>query len=283
MGQGVRQGAGHPRPALMARGTAPRRRSCLREAVSPPSTSPRVESPATYSSRWRTSDGTKEPTYYTYDAHSNVQAVTDQSGDTKSTYGYTAYGSDDSSQDTGADKPGSTTNSPSDPYNAYRFNADRVDGSTGTYNMGFRTYDPGLNRFLSRDMYNGALSDMGLISDPLTGNRYAFGGGNPISNIELDGHGWLSDLGHTALDAAGMIPVVGAVADVANGAWYAAEGDYLDAGISFAGAIPVIGDAALGARMAVKGAKYAAEGAEALQGLKNADHLAEDAKAATHV
>jgi RHS repeat-associated protein len=228
------------------------------------------------------SDGTEEPTYYTYDAHSNVQAVTDANGDTKSTYGYTAYGSDDTSQDTGADKPGSTTNSPSDPYNAYRFNADRVDGSTGTYNMGFRTYDPGLNRFLSRDMYNGALGDMGLVSDPLTGNRYAFGGGNPISNIELDGHGWLSDLGHAALDVAGMVPVVGAVADVANGAWYAAEGDYLDAGISFAGAIPVVGDAALGARMAVKGAKYAAEGAEALQGLKNADHLVEDAKALEH-
>jgi len=79
-----------------------------------------------------------------------------------------------------------------------------------------------------------------------------------------------------------MIPVVGAVADVANGAWYAADGDYLDAGISFAGAIPVIGDAALGARMAVKGAKYAAEGAEALQGLKNAEHLGEDAKALVH-
>ncbi|MGW1157847.1 golvesin C-terminal-like domain-containing protein [Streptomyces sp. NPDC002519] len=228
------------------------------------------------------SDGSEEPTYYTYDAHSDVQAVTDAGGDTKSTYGYTAYGSDDTSQDTGADKPGSTTNSPSDPYSAYRFNADRVDGSTGTYNMGFRSYDPGLNRFLSRDMYNGALSDMGLVSDPLTGNRYAFGGGNPISNIELDGHRWLSDLGHTALDVAGMVPVVGAVADVANGAWYAADGDYLDAGISFAGAIPVIGDAALGAREAIKGAKYAAEGAEALQGLKNAVHLGEDAKAATH-
>ncbi|MGW0631039.1 golvesin C-terminal-like domain-containing protein [Streptomyces sp. NPDC002758] len=226
------------------------------------------------------SDGTEEPTYYSYDAHSNVQAVTDAGGDTKSTYGYTAYGSDDSSQDTGADKPG--TGSATDPYNAYRFNADRVDGSTGTYNMGFRTYDPGLNRFLSRDMYNGALGDMGLVSDPLTGNRYAFAGGNPISNIELDGHGWLSDLGHAALDVAGMVPVVGAVADVANGAWYAAEGDYLDAGISFAGAIPVIGDAALGARMAVKGAKYAAEGAEALQGLKNADHLVNDAKALEH-
>jgi len=227
-------------------------------------------------------DGTEEPTYYTYDAHSDVQAVTDASGDTKSTYGYTAYGSDDTNQDTGADAAGSTTNTPSDPYNAYRFNADRIDGSTGTYNTGFRTYDPGLNRFLSRDMYNGALDDMSLGSDPLTGNRYAFGGGNPLSNIELDGHGWLSDLGHAALDAAGMVPVVGAVADVANGAWYAADGDYLDAGLSFAGAIPFIGDAAITSRYAIKGAKYATEGVEALRAAKNADHAINDGKALDH-
>ncbi|GGW43122.1 hypothetical protein GCM10010381_30080 [Streptomyces xantholiticus] len=28
-------------------------------------------------------------------------------------------------------------------------------------------------------MYNGALAEMGLGSDPYTGNRYAFTGGNP--------------------------------------------------------------------------------------------------------
>jgi hypothetical protein len=37
-------------------------------------------------------------------------------------------------------------------------------------------------------MYDGALADAGLTTDPFTGSRYAFGGGNPISNIELDGH-----------------------------------------------------------------------------------------------
>jgi hypothetical protein len=37
-------------------------------------------------------------------------------------------------------------------------------------------------------MYNGALADMGMGSDPFTGNRYAFGGGNPISRVEIDGH-----------------------------------------------------------------------------------------------
>ena len=54
--------------------------------------------------------------------------------------------------------------------------------------MGFRDYDPGLNRFLTRDMYNGALADMRLALDPWNMNRYAFAGGNPISFVELDGH-----------------------------------------------------------------------------------------------
>ncbi|WP_052433356.1 DNRLRE domain-containing protein [Streptacidiphilus carbonis] len=138
-------------------------------------------------------DGTEDPSYYSYNQHTDVQAITDSSGNTKATYGYTAYGQDDTSQDTGVDKPSSGQTGTSDPYNAYRFNSDRIDGSTGTYNMGFRTYDPGMNRFLTRDMYAGALSDMGMSADPYTGNRYAFGGGNPISNVELDGHNWFSD------------------------------------------------------------------------------------------
>jgi hypothetical protein len=52
------------------------------------------------------------------------------------------------------------------------------------YDMGFRDYNPGLNR----DTYNGALNDLALALDPWTSNRYAFTGGNPISGIELDGH-----------------------------------------------------------------------------------------------
>jgi hypothetical protein len=56
--------------------------------------------------------------------------------------------------------------------------------------MGFRDYNPGLNRFLTRDNYNGALSGLNLGADPFTGNRYAFTGGNPISRIEIDGHCW---------------------------------------------------------------------------------------------
>jgi hypothetical protein len=34
---------------------------------------------------------------------------------------------------------------------------------------------------------------LGITADPFTGNRYTFGAGNPITNIELDGHRVLLD------------------------------------------------------------------------------------------
>ncbi|WP_405595403.1 DNRLRE domain-containing protein [Streptomyces sp. NBC_01092] len=132
-------------------------------------------------------DGTGEDGFYGYNSHSDVETLTDKNGDTKATYGYTAYGSDDQSEFTGIDKPDAADPTKQE-YNPYRFNAKRWDAQSGTYDMGFRDYSPGLNRFTTRDMYNGALSDMNLGADPFTGNRYAFSGGNPTSFVELDGH-----------------------------------------------------------------------------------------------
>lgn len=132
-------------------------------------------------------DGTTEDGFYGYNSHTDVETVTDKNGDSKATYGYTAYGSDDSSEFTGIDKP-DAADPTKEAYNPYRYNAKRWDSRSGTYDMGFRDYNPGLNRFTTRDMYNGALSDMNLGADPFTGNRYAFAGGNPTSFIEMDGH-----------------------------------------------------------------------------------------------
>ncbi|MEV8320712.1 DNRLRE domain-containing protein [Streptomyces sp. NPDC059900] len=128
-----------------------------------------------------------ESTFYGYNSHTDVETLTDKDGNTKATYGYSAYGSDDSADFTGIDKP-EAGNPTKESYNPYRFNSKRWDAASATYDMGFRDYSPGLNRFTTRDMYNGALSDMDLGGDPLTGNRYAFAGGNPTSLIELDGH-----------------------------------------------------------------------------------------------
>ncbi|MFD4116904.1 DNRLRE domain-containing protein [Streptomyces niveus] len=134
-------------------------------------------------------DGTTEDGFYGYNSHTDVETVTGDDGDTRATYGYTAYGSDDTAEFTGVDKP-DTADPTKEAYNPYRFNAKRWDAQSGTYDMGFRTYNPGLNRFTTRDMYNGALADTSLGSDPYTGNRYAFTSGNPASRVELDGHDW---------------------------------------------------------------------------------------------
>ncbi|MFB8375152.1 hypothetical protein [Paenibacillus taichungensis] len=67
--------------------------------------------------------------------------------------------------------------------------------------------------------------------------------------------GKVLDVTQTGLDVAGMIPVIGEVADLANAGIYAARGDYTNAALSAAAAIPFVGWAATGAKFAVKGSK----------------------------
>lgn len=138
-----------------------------------------------------------ETSYYTYDQHQNVEALTGPTGTTIATYGYTAFGADDktsptdaASWDTGVDSTSDDT--ASFPYNSYRFNSGRVSTTTDNLDMGFRTYDPNTANFISRDSYDGSAADAGLAADPYNGDRYAFADGNPISNVEQDGHSWLS-------------------------------------------------------------------------------------------
>jgi hypothetical protein len=78
---------------------------------------------------------------------------------------------------------------------------------------------------------------------------------NNLSDEQRDGI-------HLALDIAGFVPVIGEAADVANGILYLAEGDYVNAGISFVSAIPVAGDSAKAGRFAIRGADMAASGAK---------------------
>ncbi len=56
----------------------------------------------------------------------------------------------------------------------------------------------------------------------------------------------------TGLDIVGLIPVVGEVADLANGVIYLVNGDNVNAGLSFAGTIPFAGWGATGAKLAIK-------------------------------
>ncbi len=63
-----------------------------------------------------------------------------------------------------------------------------VSGGDASYGIQAREYRPEIGRFLSQDRFQSAGADLHLQSDPLTQNRYAFAGGNPVSNVEWDGH-----------------------------------------------------------------------------------------------
>jgi RHS repeat-associated protein len=70
-----------------------------------------------------------------------------------------------------------------------RFQMAPRDPATGSYNLGPRLLNPGINRFVGADSYVGAAANMALAVDPLTGNRYLYAGANPAGLID-DGHGW---------------------------------------------------------------------------------------------
>lgn len=60
-----------------------------------------------------------------------------------------------------------------------------------------------------------------------------------------------------ALDAAGMVPVLGAVPDLINASISVLRGDWVGAGFSIVAAVPGVGDVVGGAKIAYKGAKIA--------------------------
>ena len=72
----------------------------------------------------------------------------------------------------------------------------------------------------------------------------------------------------TALDFAGFIPGAGAIPDLLNAAIYAARGDMANAGMSVLAAVPGIGDAAAGAKIAMKGVKAAKKAGKLTVGLQ---------------
>ncbi len=104
-------------------------------------------------------------------------------GQTSVPYGYDPYGE----EDTTLTKGDPATNDVNIT-NPFRYSAKRYDTGSQTIDMGARRFSPDTSRFLQADLYRGALSDLSLSTDPLTQNRYALAGGNPVSFVELDGH-----------------------------------------------------------------------------------------------
>ena len=92
---------------------------------------------------------------------------------------------------------------------------------------------------------------------------------------------WFSQIGHTVLDVAGLVPVIGEPADLLNAAWYAAEGDRFNAALSAASAVPLAGTVATGARLARRGSQALEAATTAGRGVDEAATATRGAEADT--
>ncbi len=102
------------------------------------------------------------------DALGSTRALVDSSGALTDTYTYTPYGKLSSHEGTSE--------------NSFLFTGEQYDLEAGLYYLRARYYSPELARFLSRDTYEGTLTD------PLSQNAYLYARGNPAVYVDPSGH-----------------------------------------------------------------------------------------------
>lgn len=93
--------------------------------------------------------------------------------------------------------------------------------------------------------------------------------GSGMQSNKPEEKSWGNVIGHGILDVVGLVPVVGELADGANAAWYAAEGDYTNAALSAAAMVPFAGWGATGAKLGMKGYKSLSKTAKVVDKVAN--------------
>ena len=117
-------------------------------------------------------DGKKS--YYVYDGHGSVRALTDESGKVTDKYVYDAFGNLISSV-------GSTKND-------FLFCGEQFDPVTGLYYLRARYMNPTVGTFISMDSYEGS------IDDPVSLHKYLYANANPVSNSDPSGYNTVAEL-----------------------------------------------------------------------------------------
>jgi RHS repeat-associated protein len=137
-----------------------------------------------------TPTGGNPSTYtYGYDPQGSVSLLVDTASNLpKAVYHYDPYGNEDPNLTRGDQVANPNDPNGIDPTNPYRFDGKRYDSGAADLDMGVRRFGLDTSRFLQQDFFAGSLDDLDLATDPLTMNRYALAGANPIGFVELDGH-----------------------------------------------------------------------------------------------
>lgn len=176
--------------------------------------------------------------FFLQDALGSVTAITDAAGQVVQEYEYDSFGR-------------ILSRSSSFP-DTYAFAGRRYDAESDLYYNRARMYDPALGRFIQEDpiRFEGGL------------NLYSYVNNNPLNlrdpwGLRPCGDSWLDWL-QTALDLGGLIPGFGEPLDLLNAGIYGLRGDYVNAGLSAAGAVPFAGWGATAGKL---GRKAAAAGA----------------------
>ena len=106
--------------------------------------------------------------YYLYNGHGDVVQITDENGNIVNSYKY--------------DEWGNTIEKTESFSNPIRYAGEYYDEESGLYYLRARYYDPSIGRFISRDSYEGD------ISNPLSLNQYEYCMGNPLIYVDPTGH-----------------------------------------------------------------------------------------------
>ena len=112
----------------------------------------------------------------------------------------------------------------------------------------------------------------------MTLNNFAYANGNPVTLTDPFGN--CAEMGHTALDILGMVPVVGFLFDTANSIWYLTEHDWRNAALSGISLIPVIGEVCAGGKAVFQSIKYIDKAANFADDVADAEKIVKDVERA---
>jgi RHS repeat-associated protein len=159
------------------------------------------------------------------------------------------------------------------PEDRFKYNGKEQQPDIGYYDYGARMYDPTVGRWFGIDPLAEANEDL---------TPYNYAANNPISNIDFlgltdvngdgvddgtvlpevvvrgkrntDNEGTLNNI-QTTLDVIGLYPGAGTVAGVVNAGIDIYRGNYGNAGLNLLSAVPLLGTAMKGTKLAVLGTK----------------------------